>query len=250
MKRALLVYVALVGISAAECVYFYPKLPSRMASHFGASGQADGWMDKPAFFAVMTFTVVFVCGLFAMIQYALGVLGCGARWEESETAARQALVDLATRTTARLGVLTAALVVAVFHLSIQANLQPNPVLGHAVPLFILYGVLMAVLLIQAGVEQRRLAKTLPKPAIPPGVWFPAKSFGWGWGPPCAWQGWLFMALWFAALLIDVWLFVRGHALAGLAFMLLLVAVLLTVCWLKGEKPRWRWGDEDESTPVE
>jgi hypothetical protein len=24
-------------------------------------------------------------------------------------------------------------------------------------------------------------------------WFPAKRYGWGWGIPCTWQGWLVMA---------------------------------------------------------
>jgi hypothetical protein len=25
-------------------------------------------------------------------------------------------------------------------------------------------------------------------------WFPAKRYGWGWGPPTTWQGWLLLAL--------------------------------------------------------
>jgi hypothetical protein len=24
-------------------------------------------------------------------------------------------------------------------------------------------------------------------------WFPAKHYGWGWGPPRTWQGWLVLA---------------------------------------------------------
>lgn len=28
------------------------------------------------------------------------------------------------------------------------------------------------------------------PATPPRYWFPAKTYGWGWGMPITWQGWL------------------------------------------------------------
>jgi hypothetical protein len=27
------------------------------------------------------------------------------------------------------------------------------------------------------------------------IWFPAKKYGWGWGPPCTWQGWVVMVVW-------------------------------------------------------
>ena len=72
-------------------------------------------------------------------------------------------------------------------------------------------------------------------------WFPAKSFGWGWGAPRRWQGWLTLAVYVAALLAigvaapperQTGLFLAGVALA--------TALLLLVCLLKGEPPRWRW----------
>jgi hypothetical protein len=30
-------------------------------------------------------------------------------------------------------------------------------------------------------------------------WFPAKRYGWGWGPPRVWQGWVVLAIFFALL---------------------------------------------------
>ena len=27
----------------------------------------------------------------------------------------------------------------------------------------------------------------------PKYWFPAKCYGWGWGPPSTWQGWIVLA---------------------------------------------------------
>jgi hypothetical protein len=73
------------------------------------------------------------------------------------------------------------------------------------------------------------------------TWFPAKRYGWGWGMPTCWQGWVVLAL-FAALLILSAVFFRGVLYFGcvLALSLMLVAV----CWWKGEKPRWRWGDRE------
>jgi hypothetical protein len=77
-----------------------------------------------------------------------------------------------------------------------------------------------------------------------GYWFPAKRYGWGWGLPRRWQGWAVLTA-FAGLLVVAVRFVRPHqhplAFAGLV--VLLTAVLLAVCWRKGEPPRWRWGND-------
>jgi len=75
------------------------------------------------------------------------------------------------------------------------------------------------------------------------IWFPAKKYGWGWGPPCAWQGWVVMAVWLV-LLGGGWLFIAPRSIGlfvGYAFVL--GAVLFVVAWLKGEPPRWRWGKD-------
>jgi len=71
-------------------------------------------------------------------------------------------------------------------------------------------------------------------------WFPTKRYGWGWGLPSAWQGWL-------VLLVFVVLLGGGFFLLPAAgfgvYVALLVVGLCGVCWLKGEPPRWRWGGE-------
>lgn len=75
-------------------------------------------------------------------------------------------------------------------------------------------------------------------------WFPAKRYGWGWGLPVAWQGWVVMAFFVVLLLVGaaVLLPSRGSG-AFAAYSIALCAVLVAICWLKGERPRWRWGDE-------
>jgi len=76
-------------------------------------------------------------------------------------------------------------------------------------------------------------------------WFPAKRYGWGWGPPTTWQGWVVTLAWFAILLVGVRLIdPRHHIVAFLAFTLVMIIVLLVVCYAKGEPPRWQWGDRE------
>ncbi|MFN6963113.1 MAG: hypothetical protein ACK4S4_05030 [Pyrinomonadaceae bacterium] len=77
-------------------------------------------------------------------------------------------------------------------------------------------------------------------------WFPAKRYGWGWGPPATWQGWVvllafivFVSVWSVVFLPNEhpWLFAFGIAGA--------VAALNGICLAKGEPPRWRWGDRND-----
>lgn len=79
----------------------------------------------------------------------------------------------------------------------------------------------------------------------PKYWFRAKRYGWGWGPPCAWQGW--------AVLITHLVLVFGGipfiqvplgSLPYIGFVGVLTLVLIAICWLKGPPPRWRWGEGD------
>jgi hypothetical protein len=75
-------------------------------------------------------------------------------------------------------------------------------------------------------------------------WFPAKRYGWGWGLPTTWQGWLVLMAFFALVLFGIYLFPPRQALgAFLLYVIVLSGLLTGVCWLKGEPPRWRWGDE-------
>jgi len=42
-------------------------------------------------------------------------------------------------------------------------------------------------------------------------WFPAKRYGWGWGFPITWQGWLVLLGFFALVLFGIYLFPREPA---------------------------------------
>ncbi len=77
---------------------------------------------------------------------------------------------------------------------------------------------------------------------PTRYWFPAKTYGWGWGPPQCWQGWLVLLSFCGATVVNALVFSPAlHPLAFFAGVTLLSALLISICWLKGEPPRWRWG---------
>ena len=79
----------------------------------------------------------------------------------------------------------------------------------------------------------------------PRYWFPAKRYGWGWGLPLTWQGWVVMILW-TLIVIAVAPFAgpNKHPLLFAVFLAVMLAVLVAICYAKGEPPRWRWGDKD------
>lgn len=75
-------------------------------------------------------------------------------------------------------------------------------------------------------------------------WFPAKRYGWGWGPPTVWQGWLTLAVFFALIGAGALIFLPRQAIVAYIVYLVVVTLLLIVlCSVKGEKPRWRWGED-------
>ena len=78
----------------------------------------------------------------------------------------------------------------------------------------------------------------------PDFWFPAKRYGWGWGPPVVWQGWAVLAVFVLALTAGaVWWLPKLQTTEFVLYSFALAAVLVLVCWLKGERPRWRWGGD-------
>jgi hypothetical protein len=69
----------------------------------------------------------------------------------------------------------------------------------------------------------------------PEYWFPAKRYGWGWGLPRCWQGWAVMLVWVLTLVAAV---ERVGSDPGDVSLLVLgwTAMLVAVCWWKGEPP--------------
>ncbi|MST04262.1 MAG: hypothetical protein EXS49_01695 [Candidatus Pacebacteria bacterium] len=82
-------------------------------------------------------------------------------------------------------------------------------------------------------------------------WFKNKKYGYGWAP-ANWKGWLVLIFWLG---LNVWFFSKidknSHSVSDtlIGFFPAFVTstiFLIGICIVKGEKPRWRWGDNDES----
>jgi len=78
------------------------------------------------------------------------------------------------------------------------------------------------------------------------IWFKAKRYGWGWYPS-TWQGWIVLL---AFILAEIFSFNKidsvSHSVSDtlinfIPLTIILIIILIAVCYLKGEKPRWRWG---------
>lgn len=74
-------------------------------------------------------------------------------------------------------------------------------------------------------------------------WFGARRYGFGWGLPARWQGWVVIVAYFALLFGGIYyLKTQGNAPVLLVYVVLLTVALLVVVAATGERPlRWRWG---------
>ena len=73
-------------------------------------------------------------------------------------------------------------------------------------------------------------------------WFPAKRYGWGWGLPRTWEGWLVLVGYVALLAAGRAILLPSRdAIWFIAYVVALTLVLVAICYAKGEPPKWRWG---------
>lgn len=73
-------------------------------------------------------------------------------------------------------------------------------------------------------------------------WIPAKRYGWGWGTPTRWQGWVVMLAFIALMIANGILLAPHHLALFYAVTLISGGLLIAICYAKGEPPKWRWGD--------
>lgn len=73
------------------------------------------------------------------------------------------------------------------------------------------------------------------------IWFRRKLYGWGW-TPSTWEGWLVVAIGITIVIAGVYIGDTDDAPgASLISILLMIALIFTFGYWKGEKPRWQWG---------
>lgn len=79
-------------------------------------------------------------------------------------------------------------------------------------------------------------------------WFVRKTYGYGWVPG-TWEGWLVLGVYTGGLIsiimnIDHAPLANGGELVDFLLPALLFTVaLLLITVIKGEKPRWQWGEQ-------
>jgi uncharacterized membrane protein len=136
--RALFILIILCIVQAA---YYYPRLPDSVASHFNASGQPDSWSSKDSF--VFT-NLAMIAGISIV---CLGIVSLLRRipvsWinlpNKDYWLAPERKDDTLSTLSVQFGWLacaTVALFIAMFQLTILANLSTDKTLGNTSWLFI------------------------------------------------------------------------------------------------------------------
>ncbi|MCX6703683.1 MAG: hypothetical protein NTV02_03275 [Candidatus Zambryskibacteria bacterium] len=80
------------------------------------------------------------------------------------------------------------------------------------------------------------------------LWFKAKMYGWGWYPISK-EGWGVLALYVTAVWInvrnaDIYSNSLSDTLINIVFPFVVNTIyLLIICYCRGEKPKWRWGEK-------
>jgi hypothetical protein len=80
-------------------------------------------------------------------------------------------------------------------------------------------------------------------------WFSRKRYGYGWGLPTAWQGWLSLALYIASMLLGGVILLSDAPDDTLTkevgyffgWVLFLTLILYVVVRKHAPKPKWQWG---------
>lgn len=84
------------------------------------------------------------------------------------------------------------------------------------------------------------------------LWFKRKTYGWGW-VPVSWEGWMILVvyiafMWSITRKITAQTYAENYSIGGFMLSVLIATVLLiVVCYLKGEKPKWMWGKKKDGT---
>ena len=107
--------IALLGAFVAQTIYYYPRLPQRVATHFNFYGQADNFGSKAELTTVMIAAAGIAAGMMIAVSYAF-----------SQSAAAPL-----GRFTLWFAAATVALVLVIAHFTFRANLTPTPSLGLA-----------------------------------------------------------------------------------------------------------------------
>ncbi len=130
-----------LALALGDLALRYPGLPERIASHFGPSGEANGWMDKSTF-------AIFIAGIFTFDTILFANVASTIRrtpdakinlphkeyWLAPER--RDSTMDVIGGYMLWFGAATQILLAGVFRLVYQANLSSAPKLNDRVWIYL------------------------------------------------------------------------------------------------------------------
>ncbi|MFH1501759.1 MAG: DUF1648 domain-containing protein [Candidatus Eisenbacteria bacterium] len=130
-RSPLTVMVLLAAVAAFQLVHHYPNLPETIATHFGASGQADGWSGTRSFMLIYgVIEGAMVVGAFLIARFAMriptGALNIPNRdyWLEPER--RSESLHFVWSRVLWMMAATLAFLIAVAEIVFRSNLTPGP----------------------------------------------------------------------------------------------------------------------------
>ena len=155
-------WITAVLLHAAQTIYYFPRLPTVVAQHFGAAGAANGFASRDFFFI---FSWVMLLGLSAVFMLAprslrhvpVSMINLPHKdyWLAPER--KDESLRFVEREMQWMGVLTVAFIVLVLHLAIRANLDPARKLENGA-----FVALMASFLLATSLWIVRLYRRFPK----------------------------------------------------------------------------------------
>ena len=131
MKTPITLLLVLLTLAAAQVVYYAPRLPEQLASHFGTHGEPNGWQSLTTF--LQFYAAILGVMLVVFLVMPRGLHRLPDAWFNlphkdvwlSDTHREQTLHDLQQRI-AYGGVITLAFLMALFQLVFDLNLSSQP----------------------------------------------------------------------------------------------------------------------------
>ena len=160
-------FAGLIALAVVDLLSYYPALPEQVAVHFNAAGEADGWASKPGLVAIYLGTFPVLAAMFVGIAWGLRKLPASMinlpnkdYWLAPER--REATLAFLASWLLWMGNATLLFLVVVLHLTLLANLQPEPKLPDTFwPAFIGYLGFVAVWIVRLYRRFRKPARTQP-----------------------------------------------------------------------------------------
>ena len=67
MRWSKRIFSGLVVLAIVQTIYYYPRVPDTVASHFDGLGAADAWSSRNGFFGMYLLMILLVVGVFALL---------------------------------------------------------------------------------------------------------------------------------------------------------------------------------------